>query len=45
MDYCAIVKNLLTILGLIFNKTDTLVLTPEAPDMLEKYLRVDELIQ
>ena len=46
MSYCGVVQNLLTILTMIFNKTDTLVVTPEAPDFLaNKYLKVDELLQ
>ena len=42
MDYCEVVKQLVKILILIVNKTDTLVMTWE---MIEKYLEVDELIQ
>lgn len=42
MDYCEVVKQLIKILLLIVNKTDTLVMTWE---MIEKYLEVDELIQ
>lgn len=42
MDYVEVVSNLLNILVMIGNKTDTLVMTPE---MIKKYLMVDELIQ
>ena len=42
MDYCEVVNQLLTVLVLIYNKTDTICLCDE---MLQKYLVVDELIQ
>ena len=42
MDYCEVTSKLLTILTLIYNKTDTICLCDE---MLQKYLVVDELIQ
>ena len=38
MDYCDVVSHLLSILAMVINKNDTLVLTPEAKDMLDKYL-------
>jgi hypothetical protein len=42
LDYCDIVNNLLSVLLLVFNKTDTLVLSEE---MLQKYQQADELLQ
>jgi len=41
MSYTSVVQNLLKILLMVVNKTDTLVMTDE---MLKKYLEVDELI-
>jgi len=42
MDYCQTVSALLDVLILVFNKTDTMILSEE---MLAKYQEVDELIQ
>ena len=42
MDYCDVVSQLINILLMVFNKTDTLILTEE---MAQKYLQVDELLQ
>lgn len=42
MDYCEVVNGLLTVLILISNKTDTMVLTEP---MLKHYQKADELIQ
>ena len=42
MDYCTVVDHLLTILQMIVNKTDTLIMTN---DMIQKYMMVDEMIQ
>lgn len=41
MDYCDVVSQLINILIMIFNKTDTLILNEE---MAHKYLQVDELL-
>ena len=44
MDYTDVVTHLLSILMMVINKNDTLVLTPEASKMLTLYMQVDELI-
>lgn len=42
MDYCDVVTQLIKILIMISNKTDTLILSD---DMARKYLQADELLQ